>query len=417
MGQDFQYQTVCVMGLGYVGLPLALEFSLKCRVIGFDVDRDKLQHLRQEGHTDAIEFTDDPARIEAADFIIIAVPTPVNKHKEPDLSFVTSATETAASHLKPGCVVILESTVYPGVTEELVIPTLEQSGKRCGVDFLVGYSPERINPGDDEHTLDKITKVVAAVDDEALEKVAALYLQIVPTVFKARSIKTAEAAKIIENIQRDLNIALLNEFAMIFEKLGIDTQDVLATAGTKWNFHKFYPGMVGGHCIPVDPYYLVSKAKEIGYHPQVILAGRAVNDYIPNHVAQTTIKLLNRAGKDLQKCRVLVLGLTYKKDVPDTRESPSLEIVRALHEYDVEVVGYDPLLNGIEAEFGIGAYDFSKKNGPVSCVILAVPHSAFAGIGLETVISIMDQPPVLIDVPGMFDRGAAEKLGAHYWNL
>jgi len=286
---------VCIIGLGYVGLPLLEAFSQKLKVIGFDINAEKVDKLLSQQPTNSslatglstpdsglstnLTFTTDPKEIGKADFIIICVPTPVTKHKEPDLSYITSASQIAGQNMKKGSIVILESTVYPGVTEEIVKPILEkESGLRCGKDFRIAYSPERINPGDKEHTPDKITKVAAGMDEETTDLVAELYGKVTPHVFKARDIKTAEAAKVIENIQRDLNIALMNELSLIFEKIGLNTKDVLDAASTKWNFHRYSPGLVGRHCIPVDPYYLVYKARELDYHPQVILAGRAIND-------------------------------------------------------------------------------------------------------------------------------------------
>ncbi|MCX6683299.1 MAG: nucleotide sugar dehydrogenase [Methanoregula sp.] len=313
-------QTVCVVGLGYVGTPLAEAFAEHVSTIGFDIDQRKVDSLVASGSK--IRATTDPAAIKDADFVMLCVPTPVTKAKDPDLGPVRSATTTVGRNLKRGAIVVLESTVYPGVTEEIVIPILEQeSGLKCGKDFFVGYSPERINPNDDAHTLDKITKIVAGMDEKTTEMLVELYSH-VTKVYCAPNIKTAEAAKVIENIQRDLNIALMNELALIFERLGLDTQAVLDAAGTKWNFHPYRPGLVGGHCIPVDPYYLVMKAEEIGYHPQVILAGRAINDSMPKHVAELAIKGLNEVGKVIKGSKVLIMGLTYKEDVPDTRESP-----------------------------------------------------------------------------------------------
>ena len=303
-----KHKTICIVGLGYVGLPLAETFSNHLKTIGFDIDQEKVKRLSESNNEDNIEFTSDPSKIKQADFVLIAVPTPVTKFKEPDLSFVKSAAKTVGKNLKKGAIVVLESTVYPGVTEEVVKPILEEaSGLKCGADFKIGYSPERINPGDDEHTLNKITKVVAGMDEETTEILADLY-GLITNVYKAKDIKTAEAAKVIENIQRDLNIALMNELAIIFHKMGLDTKAVLEAASTKWNFHRYSPGLVGGHCIPVDPYYLVYKAKELGYHPQVILAGRAINDYMPKHVAEMAIKGLNEVGKVIKGSKVLIMG-------------------------------------------------------------------------------------------------------------
>ena len=337
-------EIVCIVGLGYVGLPLAKAFSRHLKVIGYDVDEEKVKELNGENEDENLRFTMDELKIGEADFVLIAVPTPVTKFKEPDLSFVKSAAKTVGKNLKKGAIVVLESTVYPGVTEEIVKPILEEkSGMKCGADFKIGYSPERINPGDDEHTLNKITKVVAGMDDETTEILAELY-GLITNVYKAKDIKTAEAAKVIENIQRDLNIALMNELAIIFHKMGLDTKAVLEAASTKWNFHRYSPGLVGGHCIPVDPYYLVYKAKELGYHPQVILAGRAINDYMPKHVAEMAIKGLNEVGKVIKGSKVLIMGLTYKENVPDTRESPVREMVKELKEFGVNV--YSGIFDG-----------------------------------------------------------------------
>ena len=371
---------VCVVGLGYVGQPLAEAFSNSLRVIGFDVDENKIRKLN-ENNSNNIIYTADPSSIERADFVIITVPTPVTKSKEPDLSYVKSAAKTVGKNLKKGAIVVLESTVYPGVTEEIVKPILEEtSGLKCGEDFRIGYSPERINPGDDEHTLNKITKVVAGMDEETTKILAELY-GLITTVYRAKDIRTAEAAKVIENIQRDLNIALMNELAIIFHRMGLDTKAVLEAASTEWNFHRYSPGLVGGHCIPVDPYYLVYKAKELGYHPQVILAGRAINDYMPKHVAEMAIKGLNEVGKVIKGSKVLIMGLTYKENVPDTRESPVREMVKELKEFGIEVYGYDPLLSREEiGGFGVNVLD--EFNVIMDCVIVAVAHDEFKKIGL-----------------------------------
>jgi len=300
MDHRLKDKTVCIVGLGYVGLPLALAFSRHLPTIGFDVDAGKVRDLSDANDNPNIAFTDDPEEIRNADFIIIAVPTPVTKSKDPDLSYIESAARTIGTHLKRGAIVVLESTVYPGVTEEVLKPILEhESGLTCGTDFKIGYSPERINPGDDEHSLERITKIVSGMDRETTEALSSLY-GMITTVYEARDIRTAEAAKVIENIQRDLNIALMNELSLIFAKMGLSTTDVLEAAGTKWNFHRYSPGLVGGHCIPVDPYYLVHRAEELGYHPQVILAGRAINDSMPAHVAGMMIRGLNEAGNAIK---------------------------------------------------------------------------------------------------------------------
>ena len=341
---ELKNKTVCVAGLGYVGLPLAESYSKHLKTVGFDVDSKKIEELKKNGDKGII-YTDDPSLIKEADYVIIAVPTPLNKSKEPDLSYVESAAEVIGKNLKENATVVLESTVYPGVTEEVVKPILEEeSGMKCGEDFKVGYSPERINPGDEEHSIDKITKIVSGMDDKTTEDLGELYSLITKT-FKAKDIKTAEAAKVIENIQRDLNIALINELTLIFHKMGLETEAVLEAAGTKWNFHRYVPGLVGGHCLPVDPYYLVYKSRELGHHPQVILAGRSTNDYMPKYVAEMAIKGLNEVGKVIKDSKVLIMGLTYKENVPDTRESPVYEIVEELKEFRIEVYGCDPLLS------------------------------------------------------------------------
>ena len=403
---------VCIVGLGYVGLPLAKAFSEHFKVIGYDVNDKTVKNLNDNRAN--IEFTTDPTSIKKADFVIIAVPTPVAKSKEPDLSFVKSAAETVGKNMKKGCVVVLESTVYLGVTNVVVKAILEkESGLRCGEGFKIGYSPERINPGDDEHVLSNITKIVGGMDEETTDILAELY-GMITKVFKAKDIKTAEAAKVIENIQRDLNIALMNELSLIFDKMGLDTGAVLEAAGTKWIFHHYKPGLVGGHCIPVDPYYLVYKAKELGYHPQVILAGRAINDYMPRHVALTSIKALNEVGKVIKDSRVLIMGLTYKENVPDTRESPVRELIRELKEFRIDVYGYDPLLSREEIEgFGVKKYPKVK----VDAVIIAVAHDEFKKMDLEDIKKLMNDKPVLIDVRWMFDVKKAEKAGFCYRRL
>jgi UDP-N-acetyl-D-galactosamine dehydrogenase len=412
-------KTVCIIGLGYVGLPLAKAFSKHLRVIGFDIDEAKIRNLgNNTNNEENIEFTSDPSKIKQADFVLICVPTPVTKSKEPDLSYVKSAAEIVGKNLKNGATVVLESTVYPGVTEEFVAPVLDlenESGLKCGADFKIGYSPERINPNDEAHTLDKITKIVAGMDDGTTETLAKLY-GLITNVYKAKDIKTAEAAKVIENIQRDLNIALMNELAIIFHKAGLDTKSVFEAAATKWNFQPYTPGLVGGHCIPVDPYYLVYKAKELGYHPQVILAGRAINDYMPKHVAEMAIKGLNEVGKVIKGSKVLIMGLTYKENVADTRESPVREMVKELKEFGIDVFGYDPLLRREEIEaFGVKA--LGDLNIKADCVILAVAHDEFKQMKLDDLTRMMNDKPVLIDIRGMFDRAAVKEKGFYYKGL
>jgi UDP-N-acetyl-D-galactosamine dehydrogenase len=408
---------VCMIGLGYVGLPLAKAFSRCLKVIGFDANSEKVRELRSHNQSDNLIITDDPRQISAADFAIIAVPTPVTKSKEPDLSYVTSAVRTISQHMKAGCTVVLESTVYPGVTEEVVKPILDESGLRCGQEYRIAYSPERINPGDTEHDVDKVTKVVGGMDSETTELVARLYSKICPKVFKAKDIRTAEAAKVIENVQRDLNIALVNELCVIFDRMGLNTNDVLDAAATKWNFNRFSPGMVGGHCIPVDPYYLVYKARELGYHSQVILAGRAMNDYMPKHVAQMAIKGLNDVGKKIKGSMVLIMGLAYKENVADDREAPAQGMIREFREYGVEPYGYDPLLSNIEKGFGIRVVSDLKKLKGVDCIVLTVKHDVFSRVTLRELKAIMNDNPVLIDIKGFYDRQQAQELGFYYRQL
>jgi len=406
--------TICIVGLGYVGLPLAEAFSSHFKVIGFDTNIKLVKELRLHNNNQNLTITGDPHRIKQADFIIITVPTPVTKSKEPDLSHIENASKIVSQNMKAGGTVVLESTVYPGVTEGVVKPILEESGLKCGQDFKIAYSPERINPGDEEHTIGRVTKVVSGMDKDTTELVAELYGRICPEVFKAKDIKTAEAAKVIENIQRDLNIALVNELRLIFERMGLTTKDVLDAAATKWNFHRYSPGLVGGHCIPVDPYYLVYKAKELGYHPQVILAGRAINDYMPRHIAQMTIKALNDVGKVIRGSRVLIMGLTYKENVADTRESPVKDIIKELEEYGVEILGYDPLLNNIEDEFGVKAIRNLEQVENIDCLVLTVVHDAFKGITLGKLKDIMNNAPVLIDVRGFFNEKEVVERGFYY---
>ena len=413
--ESIRNKTVCVIGLGYVGLPLAEDFSRHIRTIGYRRDQQKVDELNAiEGNK--IEATTDPAMIREADFVIIAVPTPVTKAKDPDLEPVISATEIVGKNLKKGAIVVLESTVYPGVTEEIMVPILErESGWKCGKKFFVGYSPERINPGDDEHILKKITKIVAGMDNKTLDSLSELY-GLITHVYRAPDIKTAEAAKVIENIQRDLNIALMNELSMIFARLGVSTDEVLKAAGTKWNFHPYRPGLVGGHCIPVDPYYLVKKAKEVGYHPQVILAGRSINDSMPKYVAEMTVKGLNKVGKTIKGSNVLIMGLTYKEDVADIRESPVENMVRELKEYDVNVYGYDPLLPVSVIEH-FGARPLPRMDKKMDAVIIAVAHSKFRKMTVKKIRALMNDKPVLVDVRGMVDQVVAEKAGIYYRKL
>ena len=415
---------MCIVGLGYVGLPLAEGFSRSLKVIGFDIEEKRIAELAKDNRQPNLFLTSNAGELARADFLIICVPTPVTSSKEPDLGYVIRAAETVGRNMKQGSVVILESTVYPGVTEDIVVPVLEkESGLKCGVDFKVGYAPERVNPGDREHTVDKITKVVSGMDVETTELVAALYAKLTPHVFKARDIKTAEAAKVIENIQRDLNIALMNELSIIFEKLGLDTQAVLDAACTKWNFQRYSPGLVGGHCIPVDPYYLVYKARELGYNSQVILAGRSINNYMAKHVAELTIKALNNTNKVIKGSKVLIMGLTYKENVADTRETPVKEVIKELREYGIETYGYDPMLETAEAEREFGLEVFETLDGETTFdgIILAVAHDVFkengAGIDLDRLGRLMNDRPVLIDVRRCLNGEEASRKGFYYRTL
>ena len=405
---------VCIVGLGYVGMPLAEAFSKHLKVIGFDINENKVKSLQaQYPH---LNLTSDPTSIQQGDVVIIAVPTPVTKQKEPDLTYVLSATKIVGKHMRKDAVVVLESTYYPGVTEEIVGPILEkESGSTVGKDFKIGYSPERVNPGDTEHIIEKITKVVSGIDSETTDFLSKVY-GLITTVFKAKDIKTAEAAKVIENIQRDLNIALMNELSIIFSKMGVDTKSVLEAASTKWNFNRYTPGLVGGHCIPVDPYYLVYKAKELGYHPQVILAGRAINDHMPEVVADMAIKELNDVGKVINGSKILIMGLTFKENVDDTRETPVKDVIKRLRDFKCDIYGQDPFLSNRDIEkFNIKIFDDTVTD--IDCVIIAVAHDQFKSMTLDHIQSFMAKNPVLIDVRAMFKRIDVEHKGFKYSTL
>ncbi|MEZ4485106.1 MAG: nucleotide sugar dehydrogenase [Syntrophotaleaceae bacterium] len=425
---------IAVVGLGYVGLPLAAAFGRCAEVIGFDISVEKIQQLRagfdatgELSEADlaatSIDYTGDPARLAEAAFVIVTVPTPIDDHKKPDLRPIEGASRSIGRHLSAGSVVVYESTVYPGVTEDICVPILEQeSGLLCGSDFKVGYSPERINPGDKVHTVDKIIKVVSGQDDETLDTVARVYEMVVTAgVHRAPSIKVAEAAKVIENTQRDLNIALMNELAIIFNKLGISTQAVLEAAGTKWNFLKFTPGLVGGHCIGVDPFYLTYKAEEVGHNPQVILAGRRINDGMGKYIAETTVKHLIRADKAVKGARVLVLGLTFKENVPDIRNTKVVDIINELQEFQVEVVVHDPVADKEEArkEYGIDLKSLEEV-GSVDGVVLAVAHNAFSSMScgqFKELCSNGNNHGVVIDVKAVLDGDDIAAGGLLYWAL
>ena len=424
--------TVAVVGLGYVGLPLALAFGRTRRTIGYDLSAQKIAAYRRfedpTGEMSAadlqaavhLEVTADPARLQQADIVIVAVPTPVDAAHQPDFRPLIGASGTVGANLKPGAVVIYESTVYPGATEEVCIPVLEQhSGRKWKTDFHVGYSPERINPGDREHTLTKIVKVVAGDDAATLERVAAIYESVIEAgVHRAASIKVAEAAKVIENTQRDLNVALMNELAIIFDRLGIDTLDVLRAAGTKWNFLPFRPGLVGGHCIGVDPYYLTYKAETVGYHPQVILAGRRINDGMGKFIAEKTVKLMIAAGTSMRGARVTVLGLTFKENCPDLRNSRVPDIIGELRSYGIEVAVHDPAADAAEAdqEYGIALTQWDALP-PADAIVIAVAHREYAATGVAAYRARLRGAGVMADVKGVLGAALAAGAAAVYWRL
>lgn len=415
---------IAIIGLGYVGLPLAVEFGKRRPVIGFDIQPTRIREL--QGGTDHtlecspaelaearhLRYSADRADLREAQVFIVTVPTPVDNANRPDMTPLVKASETVGQALKAGDVVIYESTVYPGATEEVCVPVLErESGLRFNQDFFCGYSPERINPGDKEHRLPSIKKVTSGSTPAVAEAVDALYREIVTAgTHKASSIKVAEAAKVIENTQRDLNIALMNELSLIFHRLGIDTLEVLQAAGTKWNFLPFRPGLVGGHCIGVDPYYLTHKAQEVGYHPEVILAGRRINDSMATHVADETVKLMLRKGKPVLGSRVLVLGLTFKENCPDVRNTKVVDIVTGLHSYKVEVDVYDPWIDIDEArhEYGLECLSSAPDPGRYAGIVLAVGHREFIALGEAGIKAFGEPGAVLFDVKGILPLGAAD---------
>lgn len=426
------FKTIGVIGLGYVGLPLAIAFGKRQRVIGYDMSAAKIASYRAgndpTGEVDDadmraavyLEYTDEGAYLGQADVIIVAVPTPVDQARQPDFSPLVGASMTAGKFMKRGATVIFESTVYPGATEEVCVPVLEKhSGMKWKTDFSVGYSPERINPGDKEHTFTKILKVVSGDTPETLERVAALYSSVVIAgVHRASSIKVAEAAKVIENSQRDINIAFMNELAIIFDRIGIDTSEVLQAAGTKWNFLPFRPGLVGGHCIGVDPYYLTHKAETTGYHPQVILAGRRINDGMGKFIAEKTIKLMISAGCSIKGARVNVLGLTFKEDCPDLRNSRVIDIISELNTYGVEVFVHDPSANGDEAkrEYGIGLTAWESLP-QADAVVFAVAHKQYKNLRPADLRGCIKAGGGVIDVKAILEPGAIRAAGYALWRL
>lgn len=424
---------VAVIGLGYVGLPLAVAFGRIYRTIGFDLSKAKVEayrnHVDPTGEVSSeelkasllLEPTTDPARLGDADFIIVAVPTPVDQAHQPDFSPLVGASEFAGRYMKKGVTVVYESTVYPGATEEICIPVLEKhSGLKWKQDFHVGYSPERINPGDKEHTLTRILKVVSGDGPETLDRVAGLYGKvIIAGVHRATSIKVAEAAKVIENTQRDLNIALMNELAIIFDRLDIDTAEVLEAAGTKWNFLKFKPGLVGGHCIGVDPYYLTHKADMVGYHPQVILAGRRINDGMAAFVAQQTVKQMIHNGVNIRGAKVVVLGLTFKEDCSDLRNSKVADLVAELKSYGMEVSVHDPLADSAEAEheYGITLTAWEALPADADALVFAVSHRAYLDQPVESLLAGLKPGGVVTDIKAVLPRDKVAAAGHSLWRL
>ena len=423
---------VAVVGLGYVGLPLAVEFGKKRNTIGFDLSQAKVENYRRfvdpTGEVSSedlraastLTVTTDPGALAQADFIIVAVPTPVDSAHQPDLGPLVGASESIGRHMKRGAIVVYESTVYPGATEEACVPILEKfSGMRWQRDFHVGYSPERINPGDKEHTLTKILKVVSGDDPETLDKIAELYQSIITAgVFRASSIRVAEAAKVIENTQRDLNIALMNELAILFDRIGIDTLEVLQAAGTKWNFLPFRPGLVGGHCIGVDPYYLTHKADMIGYHPQVILAGRRINDGMGKFIAEQTIKHMIRNGSQVKGSRVNVLGLTFKENCPDIRNTRVIDVIGELRSFGVDVHVHDPVPDAAEArhEYGLELVPWDKLPR-AEAIVVAVAHQQFVRKPLADYLAKVVERGCFIDVKSQFDMAALQGAGLTVWRL
>lgn len=424
---------IAVVGLGYVGLPLCVGFGKVFKgVIGFDISESRIDELRsgfdrtlevesEEIKKASVEFTSKPEMLKEANIIIVAVPTPVNSHNIPDLRPLESASEIVGKNMSEGVTVVYESTVYPGVTEEICRPILERhSGMKAGVDFKLGYSPERINPGDKIHNLENIVKVVAGQDSETIELLAGIYGKVVKAgIYKAQNIRTAEAAKVIENIQRDINIALINELSIIFHKLGLDTHDVLEAAKTKWNFLPFEPGLVGGHCIGVDPYYLTFKAQEVGYHPEVILAGRRINDYMGKYIAEQTIKELIKSQVTVKGSRILIMGFTFKENVRDVRNTRVIDIYNELKEYGVSPFVYDPEADKdeVNSEYGIGLIKSLDEFSPYDGIVVAVKHNEFNKLSPEYLRSICNENPVFIDVKGLFNGDALKMSGFRYWRL
>src|SRR5690554_278211 len=428
-------EKISLIGLGYVGMPIAVAFAKKVDVIGFDVNEMKIQLYKsgidptkevgdEEIKSTTVDFTSDEVRLREAKFHIVAVPTPVREDHTPNLTPVKSASKTLGRNLTKGSIVVFESTVYPGVTEEICVPILEEeSGLKCGVDFKVGYSPERINPGDKVHRLETIVKVVSGMDEESLDTIAKVYELVVDAgVYRAESIKVAEAAKVIENAQRDINIAFVNELSIIFNKMNIDTLSVLKAAGTKWNFLNFRPGLVGGHCIGIDPYYLTYKAEQIGYHSQVILAGRRINDDMGKYVAENVVKQLIKAEVNIKNARVGILGFTFKEDCPDTRNTRVIDIVHELNEYGINPIIADPVADEEEAlhEYGIKFKDINELKN-LDVIVIAVGHEVFKKYKLNDFNNMFKEKSnkhnVVIDIKGILNRKEVEQANLLYWRL
>ena len=426
-------EKLSLVGLGYVGMPIAVEFAKRgVNVIGFDLNSAKIETYKsgidpthEVGDNvireTTVDFTADEKDLAKAKFHIVAVPTPVNDDHTPDLTPVKGASKILGRNLKKDSIVVFESTVYPGVTEDVCVPILEkESGLKCGVDFKIGYSPERINPGDKVHRLSTITKIVSGMDEESLDVIAKVYEIVVEAgVHRAESIKVAEAAKVIENSQRDINIAFMNELSIIFNKMGIDTQSVLKAAGTKWNFLNFYPGLVGGHCIGVDPYYLTYKAEMLGYHSQIILSGRRINDDMGKYVAENVVKNLIAADKAVRNARVAILGFTFKENCPDTRNSKIIDIINELREYGIESMIADPTADAAEAKrlYGINFVDMNTMKN-LDAVVLAVAHTEFKALTMEDINAMFGEgKKVLVDVKGLLNRKEYEAAGYSYWRL
>lgn len=424
-------EKICVVGLGYVGLPLAYLMAKQFSVIGLDINFQKISELKngidrtgevgEKIKESSLEITDDPTKIKEAKFIILAIPTPHNEHNDPDLTLMEKASEMVGKNLSAGSIVVYESTVYPGVTEDICVPIIEkESGLKCGIDFKVGYSPERVNPGDKEHTIDRIIKVVSGMDEQSLSIISAVYGAITSAgTFEASSIKVAEAAKVIENTQRDLNIALMNELAIIFGRMGISIYDVLGAAGTKWNFLKFTPGMVGGHCIGVDPYYLTYLAESLGHHPEVILSGRRINDSMGRYIARQIIKQMAKADKLLHNSKVGILGFTFKENVPDVRNSKVNDLYKELKEFGLSPLVYDPRANVEETkhEYGI---DLCRREELVDLdtIIVAVAHDEFREMSVSDYQAMMHKDNLLIaDVKHILNKEDFKKVGINYWSM